>query len=74
MSCLVLTYTYQGTIISTYAADKMKPKYETLDDLMADPKVIIGSHENSYPLLCLNVSASKWFSIKFLLSAVKKCC
>ncbi|KAG8182024.1 hypothetical protein JTE90_013955 [Oedothorax gibbosus] len=58
MSCLVLTYTYQGTIISTYAADKMKPKYENFDDLMADPQVIIGSHENSYPLLCLNKLAN----------------
>ncbi|KAG8182025.1 hypothetical protein JTE90_013956 [Oedothorax gibbosus] len=54
LSCLVLTYTYQGTIISTYAADKMKAKYESFEDVLADPKAAIGTFENSYPLLCLS--------------------
>lgn len=56
LSCLVLTYIYQGTIISTYAADKMKAKYENFEDVMADPRVAIGTFENSYELLCLSVS------------------
>ncbi|GFR07741.1 lig_chan-Glu_bd domain-containing protein, partial [Trichonephila clavata] len=53
VTCLVFINSYQGSIISTYAAFKMKPKYESLEDLMKDKTVEIGTYANSFPYLCM---------------------
>ncbi|GFU13622.1 glutamate receptor [Nephila pilipes] len=48
--CLVLMYTYQGAIISTFAADKLKPKISSIDELLADTKIQFSTFKNSYPM------------------------
>ncbi|XP_055947105.1 glutamate receptor ionotropic, kainate 5-like [Argiope bruennichi] len=53
LGCLVLMYVFQGTMVSTYAANRLKPQFESLEDFLNYPSVIVGTYENSYPVLCL---------------------
>ncbi|GBN30640.1 hypothetical protein AVEN_219576-1 [Araneus ventricosus] len=53
LGCLVLMYVFQGTIMSTYAANRLKPQFEDLEDFLNHPSVIVGTYENSYPVMCL---------------------
>ncbi|GBM49802.1 hypothetical protein AVEN_70987-1, partial [Araneus ventricosus] len=55
LGCLVLMYVFQGTIVSTYAANRLKPQFEDLEDFLNYPSVIVGTYENSYPVMCLEV-------------------
>ncbi|GFU13633.1 lig_chan-Glu_bd domain-containing protein [Nephila pilipes] len=66
MTCLVFVNSYQGSIISTYAAFKLKPKYENLDDLMKDKSLVIGTYANSFPYLCLKRLINTTFEPVFL--------
>ncbi|GIY13532.1 hypothetical protein CDAR_36971 [Caerostris darwini] len=53
LGCLVLLNVYQGTMVSTYAADRLRPQIESLDDFLKYPDLIIGTYENAYPVMCL---------------------
>ncbi|GFU13635.1 uncharacterized protein NPIL_429151 [Nephila pilipes] len=66
MTCLVFVNSYQGSIISTYAAFKLKPKYESLNDLMKDTSLEIGTYANSFPYLCLSRLTNTTFEPVFL--------
>ncbi|GFQ74627.1 PBPe domain-containing protein, partial [Trichonephila clavata] len=66
VTCLVFINSYQGSIISTYAAFKMKPKYESLEDLMKDKTVEIGTYANSFPYLCMARLTNTTFEPVFL--------
>ncbi|GIY13530.1 uncharacterized protein CDAR_68411 [Caerostris darwini] len=66
MTCLVFLNTYQGSIISSYAASKMKPKYENLNDIMQDTRVEVATYANSFPYLCLAKLVNTTFEPIFL--------
>ncbi|KAG8182023.1 hypothetical protein JTE90_013954 [Oedothorax gibbosus] len=54
ITCLVFVYTFQGSIISTYTSGKMKPRHESLEDMLQDTRTEIGSFGNSHPAICLS--------------------
>ncbi|GFV48385.1 lig_chan-Glu_bd domain-containing protein [Trichonephila clavipes] len=70
LTCLVFLYVYQGIIVSTYAADRLKPQIEKLEDFLENPDVIIGTYENSYPVLCLEKLANT--KLESVLERIKK--
>ncbi|XP_035219681.1 glutamate receptor ionotropic, delta-2-like [Stegodyphus dumicola] len=49
---LVLRYTYEGSIVSAFAADKLKPRIQTIEELVKDTGVTIATFKNSYPQTC----------------------
>lgn len=52
---LVVMYTYQGAITSTFAADKLKPLIETMEELNDNTAVQPSTLRNSFPFACLEV-------------------
>ncbi|GBM69303.1 hypothetical protein AVEN_86633-1 [Araneus ventricosus] len=54
MTCIIFVNTYQGNIISNFASNRLKPKYESLEDVMGDTQVKIATYANSFPLMCLS--------------------
>ncbi|KAF8797148.1 Glutamate receptor 1 like protein [Argiope bruennichi] len=58
LSVLIFVNTYQGSIISSFAANKLKPKYETLEEVINDNNVAVGTYPNSFPYLCLSKLAN----------------
>ncbi|CAL1299816.1 unnamed protein product [Larinioides sclopetarius] len=53
MTCIIFVNTYQGNIISNFTSNTLKPKYESLEDVMEDTQVKIATYANSFPFLCL---------------------
>ncbi|GBO10567.1 hypothetical protein AVEN_247435-1, partial [Araneus ventricosus] len=58
LSCFIFVNSYQGSIISSFASNRLKPKYETLEEVMEDREVDVGTYPNSFPYLCLSVCVS----------------
>ncbi|GBN82173.1 hypothetical protein AVEN_112457-1, partial [Araneus ventricosus] len=54
LSCFIFVNSYQGSIISSFASNRLKPKYETLEEVMKDREVDVGTYPNSFPYLCLS--------------------
>ncbi|GIY32619.1 hypothetical protein CDAR_37021 [Caerostris darwini] len=48
--CLVMMYTYQGAIISTFTVDKLKPKISTIEELLQNTGIGISTFRDSYPM------------------------
>ncbi|GIY32615.1 hypothetical protein CDAR_37001 [Caerostris darwini] len=48
--CLVMMYTYQGAIISTFTVDKLKPKISTIEELIQNTGIGISTFRDSYPM------------------------
>ncbi|GBN30639.1 hypothetical protein AVEN_219575-1 [Araneus ventricosus] len=49
-ACLVIMYTYQGAIISAFAADRLKPRVSNIEELLKESKLGISTFKNSYPM------------------------
>lgn len=47
-ACVVLMYTYKSAIISAFAANKLIPKIVTIDQLLKDTSVAIGTYKQTY--------------------------
>ncbi|KAG8182846.1 hypothetical protein JTE90_000450 [Oedothorax gibbosus] len=61
---LVLLYSYQGGIISAFAANKFKPKIATVEDLINDKSIGVISYHNAYPQKFFeNLAGTKYSSI-----------
>ncbi|GFU13626.1 glutamate receptor U1 [Nephila pilipes] len=58
LTCLVLMSAYSEIITSTFAADRLKPQFEKLEDFLDYPSIKIGTYKNSYPVLCLEKLAN----------------
>ncbi|XP_055947099.1 probable glutamate receptor [Argiope bruennichi] len=48
--CVIFMYTYQGAVISAFAADKLKPRISTIEELLEDKKMGISTVNNAYPM------------------------
>ncbi|GBM56423.1 hypothetical protein AVEN_56109-1 [Araneus ventricosus] len=49
-ACVIFMYTYQGAIVSAFAADKLKPRISTIEELLEDTEIDVGTVANSYPM------------------------
>ncbi|GBL98982.1 hypothetical protein AVEN_70270-1 [Araneus ventricosus] len=54
-ACLVIMYTYQGAIISAFAADRLKPRVSNIEELLKESKLGISTFKNSYPMAFFKV-------------------
>ncbi|GIY24223.1 hypothetical protein CEXT_571 [Caerostris extrusa] len=48
--CLVMMYTYEGAIISTFTIDKLRPKISTIEELLQNTGIGISTFRDSYPM------------------------